>query len=126
MTGIERYEQRQMLRDPRRSLIIAAALLFAAAVVFCMIWSTEIRGELQEVDNAFLSFMESIRNRPLTLFMKGLAFISSTWINWTVRIVVLAILVKRRQWLNFAAFSLAIVTLRRFTSATPMKVEAKS
>ncbi len=99
-----------MLADPRRALVVAAALLAGAAVLFALVWSTATRGVLQWGDDRFLDLVKSVRSEPLVAVAKGMAVVGGAWCTWVVRVAVLAILARRRHWLHLAAFSLAIVT----------------
>jgi undecaprenyl-diphosphatase len=96
--------------NQRRALVLAAVLLGAAVVLGCLVAIPAARHDVQDVDDAVRRLAVSVQNRPTTLVAEGISFAGSTWINWSVRIVALAILALRRQYLQFAAFALAVVT----------------
>jgi undecaprenyl-diphosphatase len=87
-----------------------AGLLFAgAAVLFILVWNTTTRAAVQEVDDAFLSLSESLRWQPAVVVAEVFDFVGGTICNWTVRFIVIGILIYRRNWLSLTAFVLAIV-----------------
>lgn len=98
-----------MLADPRRAMRVASVLMAAAVVLFVLVWSTATRAAVQEVDDAFFRLMENFRAGPAVAVAKALNFVGGAWCNWTLRIVVLVILVWRRNWLHLGAFVVAIV-----------------
>jgi membrane-associated phospholipid phosphatase len=98
-----------MLADPRRSLGWAALMLGGALVLFLLVWNTSTHEVIQSVDDWFLDLVESLRWQPLVELAKVFDFLGGTYCNWLIRIVVLAILAYRRQWLSLGAFALAIV-----------------
>ena len=99
-----------MIVNHRRALVLAGVLLGAAIVLGCLVAVPATRHGVQDVDDAVRRLAVSVQNRPTTLVAEGFSFAGSTWINWTVRIVALAILAFRRQYLQFTAFALAVVT----------------
>src|SRR4051812_43288732 len=99
-----------MLVDPRRALIAAGALLLGACVVGALVWSTTTLAAVQAVDDWFLDLMVDIRSSPLTWLAKAVAFTGSVWCTWTIRAVVIGILLRRRHWVHLSAFLLAVVT----------------
>lgn len=98
-----------MLADPLRALRVAAVLLAGALILFLLVWSTTTRAVVQDVDDAFFRLMENLRADPAVAVAKALNFLGGTYCNWALRIVVLAILVWRRNWVHLGAFVLAIV-----------------
>lgn len=99
-----------MIVNQRRALVLAAILLAVSIVLGCLVAIPATRHEVQEVDDAVRRLAVGLQNRPTTLIAEGFSFAGSTWINWSVRIVALAILAVRRQYLQFTAFALAVVT----------------
>lgn len=65
---------------------------------------------MQEVDDAFLSLMREIRWAPLTAIAETMAFIGGAICNWTIRAIVIVVLIRRRHWLHLTAFLLAVAT----------------
>jgi undecaprenyl-diphosphatase len=84
-------------------------MLAGALVLFLLVWSSTTRDAIQQVDDAFLDLVESLRWTPLVELAKVFNFVGGTWCNWAIRFVVIAILVYRRNWLSLSAFVLAIV-----------------
>jgi undecaprenyl-diphosphatase len=68
------------------------------------------RHGVQVVDDAVRRLAVRVQNRPTTLLAEGLSLLGGVWVNWTVRIVALAVLAFRRQFLQFTAFACAVVT----------------
>ena len=99
-----------MVRDARTSLAIAGGLGVAAVVVFTLMWFDPTRRPIQSVDDAFASLVDALRWGPTIAVAKVLSFVSGAWGNWTARIVVLLLLVRRRHWLHLTAFALAVAT----------------
>ncbi len=97
-----------MLADPRRALRLASVLLAGAVVLFILVWSTATRAVVQDVDDAFLRLMQNLRVDPAVAAAKALNFVGGAWCNWTLRVVVIAVLVWRRNWVHLAAFVLAV------------------
>jgi undecaprenyl-diphosphatase len=87
----------------------AAALFAGGVLIFLLVWNTTTREAVQQVDDAFLDLCEALRWPPTVELAKLLNFLGGTICNWTIRIVVIAILIYRRNWLSLAAFVLAIV-----------------
>ncbi len=94
-------------------------MLSAALVLFLLVWNTTTHDVVQRVDDGFLDLVEALRWQPTVELAKALDFLGGTYCNWTIRIVVLAILAYRRQWLSLSAFALAIVASEAFIG--PMK-----
>jgi undecaprenyl-diphosphatase len=99
-----------MLRDARRSLAIVAALGGATLLLFVLVWSTTTRSVVQEADDRFLSLMVALRWQPAVSVARALSFLSGAWCDWAARLLVLAVLVRRRHWLHLAAFALALAS----------------
>lgn len=98
-----------LLHDPRRALGWAGVLAAGAIVLCLLMWSTATRSVIQHVDDAWLDLMRDLRWQPLVDVAELLSFLGGTICNWTIRVVVIAILAWRRQWLHLTAFVLAIV-----------------
>lgn len=99
-----------MLLNHRRALRLAAALGVLTVVVFVLVGTDPNRGIVQDVDEAFHDAMVDARVTPLVWLAKALAFAGGVWMNWPIRVAVLAILVLRRHWVQLSAFILALVT----------------
>jgi undecaprenyl-diphosphatase len=87
----------------------AAALFAGGVLIFLLVWNTTTREAVQQVDDAFLDLCEALRWPPTVELAKLLNFLGGTICNWTIRIVVIIVLIRRRQWLSLSAFVLAIV-----------------
>jgi undecaprenyl-diphosphatase len=107
-----------MLADPRRALNVAGVLLAAALILFAVVWSTAARSVLQEGDDWFLRLMTRLPASPVVSVAKVLDFLGGVWCNWTLRAVVVVILVWRRHWVHLAAFVLAVVTSEALIGTT--------
>ena len=110
MTEARLPEVHDMLADRRRASLAAGGLLLGGVLVCVLVWSTAAREVVQDLDDAFLRLMTDIRTPPLTALAKALAFLGGVWCTWTIRVVVLAILARRRHWVHLSAFVAAIVT----------------
>ena len=98
-----------MLMNHRRALRLAVVLLLATVGVFLLVAASPEEGLVDDVDQAFLRLMESIRVTPLVWLAKAMAFMGGVWVNWPLRVLALVVLVVRRRWLQLTAFVLAIV-----------------
>jgi undecaprenyl-diphosphatase len=105
---------RIMLEDPRQSLIWSGALFAAAMVLYAMVWSTTARSWLQGVDDRWLSFMQHLQTPVFVDLGKVLAFVGAGIVTWTIRALVIGILLFRRHWLHLSAFVLSVVTSEMF------------
>lgn len=98
-----------LLAEPRRALGWAALMLGGALLLFLVVWNSSTHEVVQQVDDWFLDLVKSLRWGPLVELAKAFDFLGGTYVNWSIRIAVLAILAYRRQWLSLTAFALAIV-----------------
>ncbi len=99
-----------MLLNHRRALRLCLVLLCATVVVFVLVATRSPNGPVQDVDDAFLRLMESVRFTPLVWLSRAMAFIGGVWVNWPLRVIALGVLAMKRRWLQLAAFALAIVS----------------
>jgi membrane-associated phospholipid phosphatase len=99
-----------MIRNHRRALALAGALLAGAIVLGVLVAVPSTRHGVQVVDDGVRRLAVRMENRPTTLIAEGLSWVGGVWVNWTVRIVALAVLAVRRQFLQFTAFALAVIT----------------
>jgi undecaprenyl-diphosphatase len=99
-----------MIVNERRALALAGALLAGAILLGILVAVPTTRHAVQEVDDAVRRFAVRIQNRPTTLVAEGLSLVGGVWINWPIRIAALVVLAVRRQFVQFAAFALAVVT----------------
>ena len=99
-----------MLLNHRRALRVCGALLLATVVVFLLVGTDPNRGLVQDFDDAFLRLMVDLRVSWLVTVAKALSVAGGVWINWPLRVLVMALLAVRRRWLQLVAFVLAVVT----------------
>ncbi len=99
-----------MIVNHRRALVLAGALLAGAVLLGVLVAVPSTRQHVQVADDATRRFAVHIQNRPTTFVAEALAVLGGVWVNWTVRIVALAVLAVRRQFLQFTAFALAVAT----------------
>jgi undecaprenyl-diphosphatase len=98
-----------VITNPRRVLVVAAALL-AGAVLIGVLIALPTHHDVQTVDDATRRLAVRAQNGPTTALAKGLSFLGSTWINWTLRGLASVVLLLRRKVAEFIAFALAVVT----------------
>ena len=103
-----------MLLNHRRALRLCGVLLLATVVVFLLVGRDPNRGFVQEIDDAFLRLMVDVRVSPLVWLAKALSVAGGVWVNWPLRVLVMALLAWRRRWLQLCAFVLAVVTSELF------------
>lgn len=99
-----------MIINARRALVVACCLLAGAIVLGILMAVPASRNEVQHVDNVVRRFVVTLQNRPATLVAESLSFVATTWITWPIRIAALIVLAVRRQFVQFTAFGLAVVT----------------
>ena len=99
-----------MIVNHRRALILAGVLLAAAIMLGSLVAVPWSHHYVQVVDGAVRRFAVRIENRPTTVIAETFALIGGVWINWTIRVVAFVILLVRRQFMQFTAFALAVLT----------------
>jgi undecaprenyl-diphosphatase len=100
----------EMIADPRRALRVAAILLAAGSVLVGAVWWTAARDVLQSVDDGFLRLARNLRWEPVVKLAEGLNIVGGSVATWTIRVIVIGVLVVRRHWVHLTAFLLAVVT----------------
>lgn len=85
-------------------------LLVLGAAVCLVVWVTGAGASVEWLDVRFFNLMVDVRNPPLTATARALSFLGGAVCTWSIRAVVLVILVRRRHWVHLAAFLLAVVT----------------
>jgi membrane-associated phospholipid phosphatase len=103
-----------MLVDSRRALLVSGGLLAGAAVVTLLVVLPTTSAAVQAADDAVWRFAGAAENRPTTAVAVALSWLGSTWVNWPLRVLALALLAWRTHWLRLAAFALAVVTSELF------------
>jgi undecaprenyl-diphosphatase len=76
--------------------------------VCLLVWNTATRELVQDVDDAWLNLMEALRWQPIVTATEVLSFLGGTYVTWSIRVAVIAILIVRRHWLSLTAFVLAV------------------
>lgn len=99
-----------MIVNHRRALVAACVLLAAAILVGILVAIPATRHEVQKIDDAVRRLAVSVQNRPTTLIAEGFSLAGGTWVNWSIRIAAFAVLAFRRQFVQFTAFALAVLT----------------
>jgi membrane-associated phospholipid phosphatase len=96
--------------NSRRALVVAVVMLAGAVILGLLVAIPATRHGIQDVDDAVRRLAVRVQNRPTTLVAEGFSLAGGTWVNWPIRIVALAVLAFRRQFLQFTAFALAVLT----------------
>lgn len=99
-----------MIRNHRRALLLAGGLLAGAITLGVLVAVPATRHGVQVVDDAVRRLAVRVENRPTTLLAEGLSLLGGVWVNWSIRILALALLAFRRQFVQFAAFGVAVIT----------------
>lgn len=99
-----------MIVNHRRALVLSVVLLLSAISVGVMVAVPFTKHYVQNVDDAVRRAAVSVQNRPTTLIAEGFSLLGGTWVNWSIRVVALVILAVRRQFVQLAAFGLAVVS----------------
>ena len=99
-----------MIVNQRRALVLAAALLAGAVLLGVLVAVPSTRHYVQVVDDAVRRLAVRVQNRPATLSAEVFAFLGGVWVNWAIRIVAFVVLAVRRQFVQLAAFALAVLT----------------
>jgi membrane-associated phospholipid phosphatase len=94
----------------RRALIVACVLLGAAIVIGVLVAIPASLHQIQHGDDTVRRLAVKVQNRPTTLVAEGFSVAGGTWVNWSIRIVAFAVLAFRRQFLQLAAFALAVIS----------------
>jgi undecaprenyl-diphosphatase len=99
-----------MIGNHRRALLLAGGLLAGAILVGVLVAVPSTRRGVQGLDDLVRRLAARVENRPTTLIAEGLSLLGGAWVNWAVRIIALAVLAVRRQFVQFAAFALAVLS----------------
>lgn len=99
-----------MLINHRRGLAVSVALLGAAVVLAVLVALPSTRAFIQGIDDAVADGSLEVRNPPTTVVAMAFSLAGSVWINWPLRVLVGILLLRRRRFLQFSAFVLAVVT----------------
>ena len=101
-------DEHPLLGAPRRDL---AGTLFLSALtaLLLLLMATSVRDHIQQLDDAFLRRLVSIRSTPLTWVAKALNVLGSAAVTLPARVLVAAFLALRRRWWHLAAFASAVI-----------------
>jgi undecaprenyl-diphosphatase len=95
---------------PRRSLLLAAALLAGFVVLAVLVTDPGTVRGVQVVDDHVHSAVPSLWWGPATWVAKALSLIGGSLVLWPARGLVVLLLAWRRSWRALAAFALAVLT----------------
>jgi undecaprenyl-diphosphatase len=99
-----------MILNHRRALLVSACLLAAAILLGVLVAIPATRAGVQAVDDPVRRLAVSLQNRPTTLLAEGLSLAGGVWVNWSIRLAAVVVLVARRHFVQLTAFLLAVVT----------------
>lgn len=85
--------------------------------MFLVVGTDADRGFVQDVDDTFERAMVGLRAGPVVSLAKALSFAGGVWVNWPVRVLVMAVLAARRRWVRLAGFVLAVASSELLTGA---------
>jgi membrane-associated phospholipid phosphatase len=94
----------------RHALAAGVVLLVVAAVIGFIIAADPVAPLLQGVDDGWLSLMTSARDPALTRVAKLVSAVGSVQVTLPLRVLVSAVLVWQRRWLQLTAFLGAVLT----------------
>jgi len=106
--GAAATEEHPLLGSPRRDIVTTIILALFTAVLF-VLTATSAKESIQQLDQAFLRRMLSIRSQPLTSVAKFLNLLGLVVVTLPVRLLVAGFLALRRRWWHLAAFVSALV-----------------
>jgi undecaprenyl-diphosphatase len=96
--------------NARRALLVACCLLAGAVVLGVLVAVPSTRSGVHNIDDAVRRFVVHLQNRPTTLVAEGVSIVGGTWVIWPIRALALVVLAVRRQFVQFSAFALAVIT----------------
>jgi membrane-associated phospholipid phosphatase len=99
-----------MIVNHRRALVLSVVLLLSAIVVGVLVAVPFTKHYVQNVDDVVHRAAASVQNRPTTLIAEGFSLLGGTWVNWSIRVVAFVVLAVRRQFVQLAAFGLAVLS----------------
>ncbi len=109
-----------MLVNSRRALRVAGVCLVVAGVLSVLVALPATLAVVHRVDDAWLGLMVDLRTPVVVVVAEVLAVLGSGFVNWPLRLAVIALLAVRRRWLQLTAFAVAVATSAMLTGA--MKV----
>lgn len=114
MSGLSRLvavtaPEEPLLAARERDVAVTAAVLAVTAVVFALAADHGVMTRVQNVDDAWLRSMISIRSGPVTAIAKFLNVLGLVYVTLPVRIAIAGFLALRRRWWRMAAFVGAVV-----------------
>ncbi len=99
-----------MVLNRARALRAAVVMLVLATALTLALCQHDLTGPIQSVDDAVLRFMEAIRVTPLTWLARLLNVAGSVMVTWPLRVVAVVVLIRKRQFLELAAFLTIVAT----------------
>ena len=99
-----------MLINHRRGMTIALVALALATLLGVLVAVPATLARVQMVDDWVYDVSNQFQPTPLIWVAKALALTGSAYVNWPLRIAVMALLAWRRMWVQLLAFVLAVVT----------------
>jgi membrane-associated phospholipid phosphatase len=94
----------------RRALIFAGALLAAAVAIGILVAIPATRREIHTIDDEGRRLAVGAQNRHTTLIAEAFSLAGGTVVNWSIRIIAFVVLALRRQFVQFVAFGLAVLS----------------
>jgi membrane-associated phospholipid phosphatase len=102
------HHEHPLLGAPRRDLA-GTILLSALTALLFILMATSVKDHIQQLDDAFLRRMLSIRSAPVTGVAKVLNILGSAAVTLPARLLVAGFLALRRRWWHLAAFASAVI-----------------
>ena len=99
-----------MLINHRRGMTVALIALALAILLGVLVAVPASLARVQTVDDWVYDLSNQFQPTPLVWAAKVLALTGSAYVNWPLRVAVIALLAWRRMWVQLLAFVLAIVT----------------
>lgn len=91
-----------------RDVVTTIVLGIFTAALFALM-ATRAREPIQEIDDAFLRRMVSVRSEPLTAIAKFLNLLGLVVITLPVRLLIVGFLAVKRRWWHLTAFVSAVI-----------------
>jgi undecaprenyl-diphosphatase len=86
-------------------VVAAGGLLIAGAVVTALVHARRTRPAVQRLDDRWYALIQRVRTPPHTAAARALDVAFGTHIDWTVRALVTAELLRRRRWRALAGWA---------------------
>jgi membrane-associated phospholipid phosphatase len=96
-------------RFDEQEIVVGLALLGVAAVTTALVAAPRSREGVQQLDEAWYGLVQRTRSTVRTTMSRVLDVGFGTTSDWTARVLVTAVLVRRRRWRALAAWTSTIV-----------------